>query len=105
MAIGSAFFALTSLLTSAAQITLAWDASTDPSVTGYRVYYGSGSLAYSNAVSAGNATTLTISNLVAGTTYYFAATAYDGNGLESDFWPKWPGPSINRTRRLPSIPC
>ena len=38
MAIGSAFFALTSLLTSAAQITLAWDVSTrtSPSVTGYR---------------------------------------------------------------------
>jgi hypothetical protein len=66
-------------------ITLAWNASTDPIVAGYNVYYGGASGAYTNEISAGNASNATISGLVEGTTYYFAATTYAASGLESPF--------------------
>ena len=36
-------------------------------------------------ISTGSATTATVSNLVSGATYYFAVTAVDTNGQESDF--------------------
>lgn len=64
-------------------INLSWDASATPSVTGYNVYYGTNSGNYSYKVNVGNSTTCTLSNLTAGVTYYFAATAYDANGDES----------------------
>jgi len=63
--------------------TLAWDQSPDPGVTGYNIYYGGASQTYTNQVNAGNTTNVTISGLVAGATYYFAATAYDASGDES----------------------
>jgi len=66
-------------------ITLIWDRSPDTNVMGYRVYYGVASRTYTNLVSAGNATNVTIFGLVDGATYYFAATAYNLLGLESDF--------------------
>ena len=66
-------------------VTLAWNASTDPSVVGYNVYYGGASGAYTNEICAGNATNATISGLVQGTTYYFAATTYTSSGMESLF--------------------
>jgi hypothetical protein len=69
----------------AASVTLGWDASTDPSVSGYRVYYGGASGAYTNTVSVGNTTTGTVPGLLEGRTYYFAATATNSSGLESDF--------------------
>jgi subtilisin-like proprotein convertase family protein len=65
-------------------ITLAWDPSADPSVVGYKVYEGSASRNYTNSMSAGSATTFTIS-APAKVPYYFAATAYDTNGIESDY--------------------
>jgi hypothetical protein len=66
-------------------VTLAWDASSDPDVAGYKVYYGGASRAYTNCVDAGNVTQLTIYGLIPGATYYFAATTYDRWGNESDF--------------------
>ncbi len=66
-------------------VTLAWNASTDPSVAGYNVYYGGASGAYTNEICAGNATNATISGLAEGTTYYFAATTYTASGMESSF--------------------
>jgi len=66
-------------------VTLAWDADSDPNVTGYKIYYGVASRTYTNQINAGNATGATISGLVAGVTYYFAATAYDSFGQESGY--------------------
>ena len=66
-------------------VTLAWNASTNPIVAGYNVYYGGASGTYTNEISAGNATNATISGLVEGTTYYFAATTYTSSGVESPF--------------------
>jgi hypothetical protein len=66
-------------------IILDWNASASPNVAGYNVYYGTTSGIYSYKVDAGNITSVTISNLTSGVTYYFAATAYDANGDESQF--------------------
>src|SRR5215469_9106233 len=66
-------------------VALAWDPSTDPSVTGYNVYYGTASRTYTNMIPAGSATSVIVSNLVTGVTYYFAATTYTSDGVESDY--------------------
>src|SRR5438445_2946175 len=65
-------------------VTLAWDASTDTSVTGYNIYYGLASGNYTNKVSVGNVTNATVPALVEGMIYFFAATASNASGLESD---------------------
>lgn len=66
-------------------IVLEWNPSVSPDAAGYYVYYGTSSGSYTCKIDAGNATSMTISNLSCGITYYFAATAYDTNGGESAF--------------------
>ena len=84
--------------------TLAWNPgvpSTD--VAGYFIYYGVSTRSYTNRLDAELGTNGTVSNLVAGTTYYFAATAYTTSGLESDFSDEvvWQRPLWLRIQRLP----
>ncbi|HVV72029.1 MAG TPA: fibronectin type III domain-containing protein, partial [Verrucomicrobiae bacterium] len=69
----------------ARNVTLAWDPSGDPTVAGYKVYCGTVSRTYTNIVDTGSSTSVTISNLMPGMTYYFAATTYTVAGLESDY--------------------
>lgn len=69
----------------AAQITLAWNANSEPSVAGYRVYYGTASRVYSAVIDVGNWTSCVISGLQEGITYFFTATAYDSEGSESSY--------------------
>lgn len=64
-------------------VTFGWEPSTDPNVAGYNIYYGTASHVYDHKVSVGNVSTATISGLVEGTTYYFAATTYDVLNQES----------------------
>jgi hypothetical protein len=67
-------------------VTLAWDPSPGTNViANYNLYFGVASATYTNVVSAGTNTTISVSNLVEGATYYFAATAVDSYGLESDY--------------------
>lgn len=66
-------------------LTLAWDPSSDPTVVGYRLYQGTASQQYNTMADLGSNLTAVVFNLVAGTTYYFAVTAYDSAGLESAF--------------------
>ena len=66
-------------------VTLVWNANTDPNVAGCNVYYGVASGSYTNMINVGNVTNATISGLVAGVTYYFAATAYDSAGAQSGY--------------------
>lgn len=83
---------------SLANVTLAWDPSPDPTVVGYRVYYGIASLLYTNFVEVDQGTSVTISNLTDGLVYYFAATTVDVSGLESDF-------SAELADPLGALPC
>jgi hypothetical protein len=66
-------------------VTFGWEPSDDPEVVGYNIYYGTASQVYTNKVSVEGATTTTISGLVEGATYYFAATTYDSLNQESAF--------------------
>jgi hypothetical protein len=75
---------LMALPLSAKDVTLAWDGV--PDVSGYRLHYGvlqGGE--YQEALDAGNSTTVTVPDLISSVTYYFAISAYDSEGLESDF--------------------
>ena len=67
----------------AAQIALAWDSVAQ--ATGYMVYYGPASRQYTSSMDVGANNTLTLSNLAAEETYYFAVTAYDSAGNESAY--------------------
>ena len=86
----SSLFPVIVCTTHAAQVTLAWDANTEPNVSGYRVYYGTTSRNYEWFVDVGNVTNKTLTDadhLSDGSTYYFAATAYDDSqpALESAY--------------------
>jgi hypothetical protein len=82
----SILFAIMTLSASATgSVSLAWNASTNPIVTGYNVYYGCACGTYTNELSVGNATNVTISGLVEGATYYFAATTHTAASVESPF--------------------
>jgi hypothetical protein len=65
--------------------SLQWDLNTDPSIVGYNVYYGGESRSYTNVLSVGNLNNAMIPGLVEGKTYYFAVTAYNASGEESDY--------------------
>jgi hypothetical protein len=82
--IAASFFVLFMALDAhGAGLTLAWDPNPEANLAGYKVYYGTASGSYSSVVDVGNFTSLTISSLEAGKTYYFAATAYAASGEES----------------------
>jgi chitodextrinase len=74
---------------SASNAVLGWNASGTPSVVSYRVYYGTSPGTYSQAfgtgLQAGSGTTYTVSNLASDRSYYFAVTAVDSSGNESEY--------------------
>ena len=59
------------------QATLTWDSVSDPSVRGYKVYYGTASRTFQQVIDVGSSTTYAFSNLNSRTTYYFSITAYN----------------------------
>ena len=83
------------------EITLAWDANTEPGLAGYNIYWGTTSRDYSGQVdvskqSFGEDCTpydpfnlkcceATLTGFKAGETYYFAATAYDQDDNEGAY--------------------
>lgn len=67
--------------------TLSWDAPA-ASITGYRVYYGTSSRSYSQALGSGEfvaSSMYVATGLQSGRTYYFAVTAIYAAGAESGF--------------------
>ena len=71
-------------LVHAQHVTLAWDASPSPEVTGYRIYFGTNAGNYPFATNASLVLTQTVILPHTGR-WFFAATAVDASGLESDF--------------------
>ncbi|UCB44784.1 MAG: fibronectin type III domain-containing protein [Spirochaetota bacterium] len=69
----------------AGQVTLMWDPNSETDLAGYMVYYGIASQSYDNVIDVGITETCTVTGLIPGITYYFAATAYNTSALESDY--------------------
>lgn len=69
----------------AASVTLAWNPNSEPDIAGYKINYGFSSRNYTQRLDVGNTPNGTVSNLNNGTTYFFAATAYNTSGAESGF--------------------
>ena len=73
------------------EASFSWLPNPETNLSGYKIHYGTTSAQYDYSVDMGNPTPInglimgTVSGLVDGTTYYFAATAYDIDGFESDF--------------------
>jgi len=65
-------------------VSLAWDANSEPDLSGYKVYWGSASGTYGTPVTLGKVTTFTTPKLANGT-WFFAVTAHNTGGLESGF--------------------
>ncbi|MFZ5875666.1 MAG: fibronectin type III domain-containing protein, partial [Nitrospirota bacterium] len=61
---------------------LSWNPNSEPTLAGYRVYYGE-SRPYSQRLDVSNVTRYTVDGLVEGRTYYFAVTAYTALNSES----------------------
>ena len=80
-----AFLILGSFTVAGASVTLSWNPSTSTNVAGYEVFYGVADGQYTNALDAGTNTTITVSGLADGQTYFFAATTYDSSGDQSLF--------------------
>lgn len=64
-------------------ITVIWDKVSE--AEGYKLYYGLKSKEYSSVTDLGQETSCTFVGIPDGQTYYFAVTAYDSSGIESDY--------------------
>jgi hypothetical protein len=84
---GHATLTLTLATAAAPSVTLTWVASTSPNIAGYNIYRGTTSLngPYATLVNSGliTATTYVDNSVVAGETYYYAATAVNTGGVAS----------------------
>ncbi|MBN9691338.1 MAG: host-nuclease inhibitor Gam family protein [Verrucomicrobia bacterium] len=78
-------FLLGAVFGQAANVGLTWDPNTEADLGGYRVYYGPASRSYTNVVNVGRTNVARVTGLLDGAAYFFAVTAYNTNGLESDY--------------------
>ena len=78
-----------------AEVTLTWDPNTEPDIAGYKIYYetessgppynGTGLTEGDSPIDVENQTEFTLHGLTEDVTYFLAATAYDTEGLESNY--------------------
>ena len=80
-----------------AKVRFTWRSNSEPNLAGYKLYVGTVSGVYAGFVDVGRATTFELPDLVRGMTYYFALTAYNTAGVESDCTPEL-------TREIPLLP-
>ena len=66
------------------RVLVAWNPNPEPDIAGYKIHYGTTSGIYDVVLDVGNVTNTIIENMSAGTTFYFAASAYNTSSLESD---------------------
>ncbi len=96
----------TALPVRAASLVLAWNASKDPKVVGYKIHYGTESGKYTKTVRVkGRLTTkATVENLDEGQSYFFSVTSYDANGNESAFSGEITNSPAAATGQAPTLP-
>ncbi len=84
------FFSLTSSALGA-EVQFSWTPNSEPTLAGYKIYYGTASGDYTTVIDVGNPAAVdneiiySVTGLSTGITYYFTATAYDTDGFESDY--------------------
>jgi fibronectin type 3 domain-containing protein len=66
-------------------VTLAWDASPSTNVAGYKMYQGYAGRTYTNVTTLSTNLVYTATNVLRGATYFWTVTAFDLQGLESDY--------------------
>ena len=75
----------------AAEAVFQWSPNSESNLAGYNIYMGTESRLYTNQKDVGlpgligGSVVAAVDNLVPGKTYFFAATAYDTDGFESDY--------------------
>ncbi|MDD2582910.1 MAG: Ig-like domain-containing protein, partial [Desulfuromonadaceae bacterium] len=89
------FSMVTAAASQARDVTMQWDAETDTTVTGYKIYYnadsstppfsGTGSTAGASPIDVKNLTSGAVTGLDPSHAYYFAVTAYNAAGTESPY--------------------
>lgn len=75
---------MSSVETVSPDVKVEWNPNSETDLAGYKVYHGTESGNYLDEIDVGNVTTAEIYSLVKGTTYFFAVTAYNTEGVESD---------------------
>lgn len=65
------------------RVTVRWFPNNEADLAGYKLYVGTASGQYSQIIDLGNVTSHSLA-LAKGTTYFFAVSAYDASGHESD---------------------
>jgi len=89
--------ALLSKAWAGSSLIVSWSPNTEPDLKGYKVYFGTASRSYGPPVDVRLDTTYAVVNLTEGVTYYFAVTAYDTAGNESDYSVEVSGIAPDRT--------
>lgn len=69
----------------ASSLQISWNSNTETDLSGYKVYYGNASGAYTSCINVRNANSVVIEGFFEGRTYYLAVTAYDFSNNESGF--------------------
>jgi len=80
-----AFLLLGAFAVAGATVSLAWYPSADTNVAGYSLFYGPASRQYTTCQDAGTNTSISVSGLADGQTYYFATATYNSSGAVSPY--------------------
>jgi hypothetical protein len=79
-----------------ASINLTWNANSEPSLSGYKIYYGTTSNSYGTPIVTGNVTSYKLTGLSNNTPYYIAITSINKIGAESALTPEISAIPINK---------
>jgi len=79
----AALLAATAFPNAATALNVAWNPNPEADIAGYQLSYGTSSGSHTNLIDAGLNTSVAVSGLQEGTTYYFVVTATNRSGLTS----------------------